>query len=288
MNSRTFLARYLDNEFRDYFGPSKVPGGLKNTLIERWSNDTLFSEKHRFNLLNQINSKVRGSQLKILDMAAGCGSFVIQGLINGYETYGIEPEEWKHNLIDLKFEENKYSRTWRERIAKATGEKLPFGDDDFDIIDSWQTFEHVADIDACVKEFYRVLKPAGFAIIRAPSYISFYEGHYRIFWLPMMGNNLLSRIYLKLRGRPLSGLDTFSPINKKMLVRTARKNGFKVRNLIFEEFEISISRKYPILRRLVTPPIDGILFFLYSLYNSIRYFGKVEPTIHLLLEKKNN
>lgn len=45
------------------------------------------------------------------------------------------------------------------------GNRLPLGNNSFDLIHSNQVIEHVADVDLFTSEIYRVLKPGGYAVI---------------------------------------------------------------------------------------------------------------------------
>jgi ubiquinone/menaquinone biosynthesis C-methylase UbiE len=184
--SRKILREQIDKEILLYFqNPDKYPQDIYNQLLTRWSDDSVYNEKHRFDQIERLIPNAKSK--KILDMAAGCGSFVIQGLRNGWDTYGVELEDWKHELIDAKFTENDYPREWRNHIKQGVGEKIPYDSETFDLVDSWQTIEHVQNEKQCMSELYRVLKKGGCGILRGPSYMCFFEGHYFMFWLPMMG-----------------------------------------------------------------------------------------------------
>ncbi len=45
---------------------------------------------------------------------------------------------------------------------------IPFGDNEFDVLMANHVMEHVKDDHRCMSEIYRVLKPAGFAIMQVP------------------------------------------------------------------------------------------------------------------------
>lgn len=57
---------------------------------------------------------------------------------------------------------------------------IPFGENTFDVIFCNHVLEHVTDDVAVMKEFYRVLKPGGWAILQSPidyNYTTTYEDH---------------------------------------------------------------------------------------------------------------
>lgn len=101
---------------------------------------------------------------RILDMSSGCGTFVFYGLMNGYDIYGIEPVKWKHEFNFLKAKEKGYPDAWMKRFCSAVGEYLPFNDETFDIISTYQTLEHVQSHKKCFGEFKRVLRMRGVSI----------------------------------------------------------------------------------------------------------------------------
>ena len=127
MNSKAFLTEKIEEEILLYYkNLDKVDRTIIDTVVERWSDDNLNSEKGRFSELNRFLGD--GTHKSILDMSSGCGSFVLQGLRAGWDVYGIEPEQWKQDLIDLKFKENDYPKEWRERIKQGIGEDLPYSE----------------------------------------------------------------------------------------------------------------------------------------------------------------
>lgn len=284
MTAKEFLYEKIHAEILFY--NYSIDSDIKETvgkIINRWSDDSLFSEKQRFENLEQHFPNLK--EKRILDMAAGCGSFVLQGLIKGYNTYGVEPEDWKQELIDIKFLENKYSNGWRNRLLKGYGEKLPYEDSFFDVFDSWQTFEHVQNVQFCLNELYRVTKKKGGGIIHCPSYATFFEAHYRIFWFPMMGDSAFSRAYLKFKNRPTEGLKTFVPINKKKLITAAKIAGFEVINIKKQNIYTVAKRKIPFLQKGIFKWLLPIIYLAWSTKIGITKFGVQERNIHLKLTK---
>jgi 2-polyprenyl-3-methyl-5-hydroxy-6-metoxy-1,4-benzoquinol methylase len=284
MNSKSFLTGKIEQETLIYFKKlDKINRSRIDSIVNRWTDDTLNSEKARFSALNKQLGDCKGKP--ILDMSSGCGSFVLQGLVAGWDVYGIEPEQWKQDLIDLKFKENDYPAEWRERIKKGIGEELPYENEQFDGFNSWQTFEHVQNVDSCLTELHRVLKSDGKGIIHCPSYMTFYEGHYRLFWLPMLGNSTFGRMYVKMMGRPIDGLRTFVPIKKSTLVRKARKAGFTVESIPQKEIYSAGKRKYSFLNGGLGKIVLPVLYFGWKTLQGLKRFGRSEKSIHLLLTK---
>lgn len=285
MTAKEFLLEKIQEEILLYFPSlSKVDNNFIETLVERWSNDSLSSEQTRFADLSKYAGLSQDKQ--VLDMSSGCGSFVIQGLLKGYDINGIEPEAWKQELIDLKFKENNYPSEWRERIANGIGEQLPFENEAFDVFNSWQTFEHVQDVSLCLSELYRVLKKQGAGIITCPNYMTFYEGHYKMFWFPMMGNSAFAKFYLKICGRPADGLRTFVPINARQLSRKAKEAGFTVVNIVRQEIYDAVERRFPSLVKGMGFIVLPTVYSLWRMKRHLTSLGKnPEIPVQLLLKK---
>lgn len=56
------------------------------------------------------------------------------------------------------------------RFLEAFAEKLPFEDESFDAMISFDVWEHVQDVACATREAFRVLRPGGLALIVFPSY----------------------------------------------------------------------------------------------------------------------
>ncbi len=150
-------------------------------------------------------------------MASGCGTCVYYGLLRGFDMYGIEPSSWKNRFNATKAMEYGYPEDWPRRFIEAVGEDLPFPDDDFDAVTSYQTLEHVRDARKCLEEMVRVTRLGGVVHLRCPDYRGTYEGHYRLPWLPLLPGPL-ARVYLRLTGRPAAGLETLRYITGKKVI----------------------------------------------------------------------
>jgi ubiquinone/menaquinone biosynthesis C-methylase UbiE len=194
-----FLREHVRSELKGLFG---VPDAWITRVVDQWFDDSQ-NYDGRWHFL-----KARGALGgRILDMAAGCGTFMLYGLRHGQDVYGIEPEAWKREYFALKVAELNGPNEWIGRLLDAVGEALPWPTSTFDVVSCYQTIEHVASVEDCLAEMMRVLKPGGHLHIRAPDYRSFFEPHYRLPFLPRM-NRRLATHYLSLMRRPAAGLTT--------------------------------------------------------------------------------
>jgi SAM-dependent methyltransferase len=64
-----------------------------------------------------------------------------------------------------------------ERLMQGVAEALPLADDSTDVVVATDILEHLDDDLAAVREFYRVLRPGGHAVITVPAYQRLWSEH---------------------------------------------------------------------------------------------------------------
>ena len=215
MDIHSFLLEHLIEEAANY-GTEKDIAYLKR-VVDDWLNDSGGnSSSYRLDNIRRFLPDA----LRILDMGAGCGTFVHHALHQQLDAFGIEPEPWKLEVVRRKIRHYGYDRSWTERIIAAKGEALPFADKSFDCVTTYQTLEHVRDVYRCCSEMVRITRSGGGIYIRCPDYaLSTFEGHYRLPWLPGLRGKTAER-YLTLLKRPVTGLRALQPVNTRMLKKT--------------------------------------------------------------------
>lgn len=241
---RDFLKENLRKDAEVYFGLTNSK--FIEQVTRNWFND---NENYdgRWEIINERVRRVG----KVLDMAAGCGTFVLYGLQNGYDVCGVEPEEWKREYFRRKVFASNYPVRYLDRIVAGVGEKLPFQDESFDLVTTYQTLEHVQDVSICIQEMLRVLKCGGVLYIKAPDYNCFFEPHYRVPFLPKMNKKLATR-YLKLINRPILGLETLQWTTERDVVKFLKNSKHK---LNIERTSLFISERRKAKIRDVLPII---------------------------------
>ena len=270
--SKKFLSNNFSKEWSYYFGIKK---SYTDSISNIWHNDLEYIQ--RWKEVENFNDH-KG---KILDMACGVGTFMFHGLRKGYNIYGIEPEEYKLQYMNMKIDEMNYPQEWKNKIIKGIGENLPFEDNTFDYIITYQTLEHVQNVEKCIDEMLRVLKGGGKLKIQAPDYDSFFEPHYLLPFLPKM-NKKLASIYLKLLGRPTIGLDTLTWITTKSILNILDKyNDIEVINLsqLYKDRKINIIKSKYKLPKFIS---NIVVNFIY--YKKV-YMAKEEKQINLVIKK---
>jgi SAM-dependent methyltransferase len=174
-------------------------------------------------LQDQLQRNLEG--LRILELGSGYGAFLITARTKfGAEAYGIEPApkeffgtiEGCRDLFRLHGEP--------VRFASATGEQLPFVDNAFDAVCSFEVLEHTLVPEDVIDESLRVLKPGGRLVMTIPNYGSWWEGHYGLLWPPHMPK-WAARIYVRMFGRDPSYIDSLQFITVKQLRRILSRRG---------------------------------------------------------------
>lgn len=113
-----------------------------------------------FNTLDEIGYKI-DEHTKILDFGCGNGSLVDYLRKSGLQSFGCdiyEDEAQNPEYIRLIKHLDKSDNRISEKYT------IPFDDNSFDIIVTYQVFEHIMDFDLVLAELRRVLKPGGFCL----------------------------------------------------------------------------------------------------------------------------
>lgn len=113
------------------------------------------------NLIFLETCNVLNKEQKILEIGSGKGFLLNHLYRNGYDVIGIDIDQ---NLINE-------GKSLYENIPlqKASGDNIPFEDKVFDVVMSFDLFEHIKDSDKHLKEVKRVLKDGGYYILQTPN-----------------------------------------------------------------------------------------------------------------------
>ena len=283
--SKTFLRKMVCEEFHTSFGI--CDSHYIDWVTNSWFNDNLDRDGRWAFLEERLGKKKLLGGLRILDIASGCATFVLHGLKKGYNVWGVEPEEWKIEFLRKKISEMEYPKYYVERIVRAKGEDLPFPDEIFDVVTTYQTLEHVSDVKQCLSEMLRVMSQDGILDIRAPSYNSFFEPHYRVPFLPQM-NRRLAKLYLILMGRPAHGIDRIRYVTKRRVLTMLQSMGISIfvedlGKIRYREREEAIRQRLGIPKKLRSAA--RFLNLLYEIGNQVRRMGRRENEITLWISK---
>jgi len=174
------------------------------------------------------------SRKKILELGSGSGMFLQEAEQQGLAPYGIEPDKDLCKLAKLLLDKKGLSESIE--IKQATAEKLPYDDNLFDVVTSFQVLEHVQDPTRTLQETVRVVKPGGYIYFVIPNYNSFWEGHYKTFWLPNFYRPA-AKLYVKMQRKNPDFLDDINYITPKYLRRVFEKLPAQIVDLGFEKWK---------------------------------------------------
>ena len=109
--------------------------------------------------LEQTGALAPGAE--ILEIGSGTGTLLHQLRERGFRAQGVELRE---AFIDQ-------ARAWYGDlpVTHVTGLSLPFRNQSFDVVMSFDVFEHIADSDGHLREVVRVLRPGGSYLLQTPN-----------------------------------------------------------------------------------------------------------------------
>jgi SAM-dependent methyltransferase len=99
--------------------------------------------------------------LRVLEIGCGSGSLLSRLLASGLDIVGVETSP-------LRIEEGRRAHGSLP-VQLVSGSALPFHDGWFDVVLSFDVFEHIPDSDAHLVEVRRVLKPGGWYLLQTPN-----------------------------------------------------------------------------------------------------------------------
>ncbi len=133
---------------------------------------------------------------KILDYGCGKGLIVEEGIRRGIDFYGVEAFSFGSGV---KLKDYLRQRGFLDdKIKEIIDGVIPFPDHYFDLVISNQVFEHVTNLDACLVEINRVLKPGGKLLCLFSSKEVIREGHCGILFAHRFPKSLFRYYWLLL------------------------------------------------------------------------------------------
>lgn len=106
-------------------------------------------------------------QCNVLDYGCGKGHIIGYFLRKGIQISGVDMSEEEVKIVDKKYKKNSNFKG----VKLFDGEKLPFSDNEFDLITCTECIEHVLDMhmSTFLSELYRVQKKDGVILITTPN-----------------------------------------------------------------------------------------------------------------------
>ncbi|RMH34358.1 MAG: class I SAM-dependent methyltransferase [Nitrospirae bacterium] len=138
----------------------------------------------------RVRTDLPGSPSAILEIGSSVGfnCLALAEECPGATVTGIEPD---HEAVSVGNEMAADFGLTNVVFVQGVGENLPFADESFDWIVCHTVIEHVRDVEACIMEIARVLRPGGYLHLEAPNYIWPVEPHLGIFMPPLCPKPLM-------------------------------------------------------------------------------------------------
>jgi SAM-dependent methyltransferase len=163
----------------------------------------------------------------VVEVGSGMGTRCLLGnALFGARFVGVEPHPGTYSPLGeaiREFRETNAAGSYE--LVETRGEAMGLPSESADIVWSFEVLEHVQDPRSVVAEMYRILKPGGTLFIATCNYASFYEGHYRCLWLPVLGPRTARR-WVGAHGRNPQFLAEVNFITRRALVAYTRQAGF--------------------------------------------------------------
>jgi cyclopropane fatty-acyl-phospholipid synthase-like methyltransferase len=130
-----------------------------------WQSELDRGKEQRGNLETNLAFLARTALLKpgdrVLEIGCGIGTVVQELARQGYDVVGTDISP-----VAVEYGRNKYRDI---RLEVQAAEDLAFADASFDVVLSFDLFEHIARIDRHVSEVHRVLKSGGYYLFQTPN-----------------------------------------------------------------------------------------------------------------------
>jgi SAM-dependent methyltransferase len=233
---RARIREYYTRYYRDTLGVRDWPA-----LVELRENE----EAHERPQLEQLRRALESPGLSgpVLNVGCGTGGFNVLAASTGVRMVGVDADADAIAICALK-----RAKHGGSAFVRAAAEALPFPDGAFALVYCFSAIEHVESVGATVREMVRVTRPGGHIYVHTPNAWSWYEGHYKVHWVPFLPP-AAGRAYLRLQGRPTAYLGTLRRLTPRQLAREFRRHG--VTDLRFLDSETpreSVGRLWPLLK----------------------------------------
>jgi len=130
-----------------------------------WRKELKVGKEERGNLQTNLEFLAQTDLLRpedrILEIGCGIGTVVNELSSKGHDIAGIDISDEA-----IEYGRNKYGDI---RLEVQAAETLPYEDESFEVVLSFDLFEHIAAIDKHVSEVRRVLRPGGYYLFQTPN-----------------------------------------------------------------------------------------------------------------------
>jgi 2-polyprenyl-3-methyl-5-hydroxy-6-metoxy-1,4-benzoquinol methylase len=258
MSDKNNLEELMTEYYKKYYKTELGLSDWQERVDLRLNEEEVFCTKY-INLIEELLS-YDFSGKKVLVVGCGTGGELVNFHKKGAQVYGIEPNQDAIKICNIKALKNEIPK---DNIIKSYSEKLPFDNNQFDLIYCFTVLEHVNDIEQSIKEMIRCTKVKGKLFIELPNYRQLYEAHYKL-PLPMFLPIWFNKIILRLLRRPVDYLDTLNIATTRQLRNIYRNSPEVIPMLVLLDDKLFKMRK---IRFNLVFVIQGIQFLIFKIFN---------------------
>ena len=177
LRNEALLARVIRASLDTRLGASTTPQAFAVAQHSLSAGRAEYDDGERFFAL--FDGALRHEDLRgrrVLDVGCGYGGRTVYyaEVCGAAEAVGIEPYE---SVVELCREFARERGSDRTTFEVGRAEELPFPDESFDAVVSFDVLEHVQDPVAAIGEIERVLRPGGDAWLAFPTYLGARSSH---------------------------------------------------------------------------------------------------------------
>lgn len=155
------LSRYYESQ--DYISHTDAKSSLFDRVYQMIRSFTL---KRKLQLINSFKKTERS----LLDVGAGTGDFLSTCQQDGWQVFGIEPNEKARQIA-----EGKLGLELKSDLEEMKANQ-------YDVITLWHVLEHLPNLTTTITALETLLKPDGHLIIAVPNHKSFDAAYYGAQW----------------------------------------------------------------------------------------------------------
>ncbi|MCK0191678.1 class I SAM-dependent methyltransferase [Arenibacter sp. F20364] len=155
-----YLARYYESE--NYISHTDAKSSLLDKIYQTVK---VYNLKRKLALINAYSDTGK----KLLDVGAGTGDFLSVAEKQGWEVFGVEPNELA-------------KRKASEKGIELYSDLNLLPQQKYDVITLWHVLEHVPDLDRQISKLVGLLSEKGTLVVAVPNFKSYDAYHYKKFW----------------------------------------------------------------------------------------------------------
>jgi len=198
------LGKNFDQALREYLKPLEGFDNYQNWWD--WYKNT--EERVQLYLKHLGEYLPEVSKLRILDLGCGAGGVCVSFANRRNRVVGLDLDKKLINLTSINVNDSEDDFPPHGGVSEilASGIRLPFKDETFDLVVCNDVIEHLDEQEELIREIYRVLKVGGYLYLTTPNKRYPVESHTGLFGITLLPKPLAD-VFIR-----MSGLGTSFPV----------------------------------------------------------------------------